>query len=375
MTFPQVNPGGWALNELLTSAQMNALQSQNVDSVDGVNGGTYALQSDLQFDGPGLFNVGTTMEFLSGSQLDMATGSSFNLVGGVMSLFSGTVSNFDGLIGVGATGEIEIETGGELKVESGGVLGIESGGLLNVELGGIIDVLLGGVITLNSGATIQVDTGSVEVQSGGDINVNSGGDLRVLSGGQLEVFSGGILDLNSGCVVNIADVDDVNVSGQSITMQWDGVPLLRTTNWDFLSTAGVFRQSDTSSGGTFILPIRVNSGDTITQVRVRLDGGAGAGHAGLPASLPTITFRRGDPETGNATTISGPLTDPSASQAAYDVPHDVTISGLSETSTGQRYFVDIDGESGANAIDDTLQICGVEITVTLNSLRASQEVY
>ncbi len=379
MTFPQVNPGGWALNELLTSAQMNLMQSFIVNAVDGVDGGTYALQSDLRFEGPADFQVNTTLDILGSGKIDMAASSSLNFIAGAsLLMFSSSTMILAGLMQVDSGGEIEVESGGALNVEGGAALNVESGGELNVLSGGAAKVLSGGAIDVESGADINVE-------SGGDINVLSGGLLDVEGGAISSIFSGGLLvvvgelRLVNGVDVNISDVDDFTVNSQSITRQWDGVPLLRTIGtgaWDFLSTAGVYRQSDTAASGTFILPVNVNAGDEITQIRVRLDGGAGAGHgASLPGTLPNIRLRRRDPETGVATTISGPTTDTSASAAAYDVPHDVTLSGLTEVSTGQPYFVTIEGETGANSVDDTLQICGVETTVEINSMRATEEVY
>ena len=41
MTFPRTNPLGWALFELLTSAQMNQLDIQQTFAMDGLNGGEH----------------------------------------------------------------------------------------------------------------------------------------------------------------------------------------------------------------------------------------------------------------------------------------------------------------------------------------------
>lgn len=51
MTFARVNTLGWALFEELTSAQMNALDIDHSNAVDGLNGGTYGLLSQLVFTG------------------------------------------------------------------------------------------------------------------------------------------------------------------------------------------------------------------------------------------------------------------------------------------------------------------------------------
>lgn len=50
MTFARVNPLGWAYLELLTSAQMNALDINVSRSLDGYSGGTYNPSNPLQLN-------------------------------------------------------------------------------------------------------------------------------------------------------------------------------------------------------------------------------------------------------------------------------------------------------------------------------------
>lgn len=51
MTFSLVKPGGWAFGELLTSAQMNALDTDHANAVDGNQGGSYSLAAPLSIGG------------------------------------------------------------------------------------------------------------------------------------------------------------------------------------------------------------------------------------------------------------------------------------------------------------------------------------
>lgn len=51
MSFTRVKPLGWATNEKLTSAQMNALDEDHADAVDGVGGGTYTITAPLVIKG------------------------------------------------------------------------------------------------------------------------------------------------------------------------------------------------------------------------------------------------------------------------------------------------------------------------------------
>jgi hypothetical protein len=51
MSFSPVKPGGWAFGELLTSAQMNALDADHANAIDGNQGGSYTLAAPLSIDG------------------------------------------------------------------------------------------------------------------------------------------------------------------------------------------------------------------------------------------------------------------------------------------------------------------------------------
>jgi len=51
MSFTRANPLGWALYEALTSTQMNALDVDHANAIDGAAGGNYAPSSTIQFDG------------------------------------------------------------------------------------------------------------------------------------------------------------------------------------------------------------------------------------------------------------------------------------------------------------------------------------
>ncbi len=50
MSFSRSNPLGWALYEVLTSAQMNALDIDHANAIDGADGGTYTPGSPLNIN-------------------------------------------------------------------------------------------------------------------------------------------------------------------------------------------------------------------------------------------------------------------------------------------------------------------------------------
>lgn len=51
MTIADPKPGGWSLGELLTSPQVDAIRTELLKAVDGVDGGTYTLSAPLVFNG------------------------------------------------------------------------------------------------------------------------------------------------------------------------------------------------------------------------------------------------------------------------------------------------------------------------------------
>jgi hypothetical protein len=54
VTFSRVKPLGWAFGEVLTSAQMNALDAILPDALDGADGGEYTPSAVLEIGGEGL---------------------------------------------------------------------------------------------------------------------------------------------------------------------------------------------------------------------------------------------------------------------------------------------------------------------------------
>lgn len=355
MTLTAAKSGGWATEDLLSSAQMNALQTELLKAVDGAGGGTYTLSAPLIFTGDDVRLDTDDIDIVSGGELSILSG---------------------GLLAVESGGGLQIESGGALDVLSGGAVDLQSGATFDVESGGILNVLSGGEINLNSGGTLTVDGGSlVDVISGSFFTFFTGSQLTINGGAEIQIASSGLVDVVSGGQVDFADVDDLTVNANAVTEVWDGVTMNFNNSIWALLTSGTYRQADTASPFSIFLPIRLQSGDTLNSVTVRVDGaGGGATHVGLPATLPAVEVFRVNSSTGAATSIAGPTTDASASLGAYESDHDITLSSIAETAAGARYFVEIQGESGANAVNDALQLIGVSFGITLNSVRASARV-
>jgi len=51
MTFARVNPAGWVDDEVLTHTQMNGLDADHADAIDGASGGSYSPVTYIDFPG------------------------------------------------------------------------------------------------------------------------------------------------------------------------------------------------------------------------------------------------------------------------------------------------------------------------------------
>lgn len=84
MTFSRVNPIGWGNGEVLTSTQMNDLDTNVTKAVDGAAGGTYTLSAPLALNGS---NVSVGADFSVGDDLvvadDASVGGDLTCVGTV----------------------------------------------------------------------------------------------------------------------------------------------------------------------------------------------------------------------------------------------------------------------------------------------------
>lgn len=102
----------------------------------------------------------------------------------------------------------------------------------------------------------------------------------------------------------------------------------------------------------------------LASVKVRLRGGAGAGHGSdLPASPCSVIIANVDGGTVDSSTTT---VDPSATAAAYDLSHYIDCAGPDNDplGTGELIWVTIIGESGAHAVADTTELLDITCTWT-----------
>lgn len=140
------------------------------------------------------------------------------------------------------------------------------------------------------------------------------------------------------------------------------------TNWIWggsLSVGGIPQQK--VLGAPVNLPLsNMIDGATMTGVTVRIN--QLSAHSGLPASMPTFTLFRVD-DAAQATVAS--VIDSSGTVGAYNVAHNIALTGLTETALeSKQYMIVFTGEAGANAIANSLQIVSVTATFTWTALKA-----
>lgn len=102
---------------------------------------------------------------------------------------------------------------------------------------------------------------------------------------------------------------------------------------------------------------------SFSSVAVQLTGSGG--HAGLPATMPTMKLWKSSTVRSAKTQIGGTITDTSANAAAYDADHWLTLSGLSEViAADTSYFLQVTCESGANSLSQGTRLGLVKAVFT-----------
>ncbi len=103
-------------------------------------------------------------------------------------------------------------------------------------------------------------------------------------------------------------------------------------------------------GVTVYQSLDLPHGATVSQIDFRI--APAGGHGALPATMPELRFNRYHATNGTVVTV-GTYDDASGTVMAYETPHDLTLSGLSEIVDRQTYFyrVEIDTEAGLNNVD------------------------
>lgn len=189
MGFSRVKPGSWAFGERLASGELNALDTDHANAIDGVAGGTYNPSNPIIIGGDGLqlnaalvINADLTVGSDSGDDLvieattvvngpwEFATGSAPVFNDGP--IFNNTATFNGGMI-LGATSGDDIEVNGTLTVNNNATIGSSSGDTLTINS----STVFAGPITFNDNLAI---TGTVELQNDVTIGTNNSDLLDII---------------------------------------------------------------------------------------------------------------------------------------------------------------------------------------------------
>lgn len=124
-------------------------------------------------------------------------------------------------------------------------------------------------------------------------------------------------------------------------------------------------EHDKSAGNKAIAQLELPEGATITQVQLLATGNflAGAAHGALPATMPKVTFR--ELATTGGTNYSVNQSDTSGNVGAYEIAHTITLTVNRVVSNLLRYTIEIEGEQGANSINDYFGVINCSISWTV----------
>lgn len=175
MTFPRIRaPGMWALGSVIAPSEMEALDRDQSQALDGTGGGTYAPSTPLVIGGAGGHFTGPLIA-------DIFEGH----------ITAGRVLHVDG------DGSIQVQgTSGHLAavlIQPFGFIGVASGGNVIWANGSFGIVQSGGTFNVQSDASLQVDSGA-GFTVGCQADVLSGGKWRALSGAKFQVLAGAAME-------------------------------------------------------------------------------------------------------------------------------------------------------------------------------------
>ncbi|MFS8066595.1 MAG: hypothetical protein ACMG6S_09520 [Byssovorax sp.] len=206
--------------------------------------------------------------------------------------------------------------------------------------------LASGALTCNGNATILgtlAVTSSVSINSalevGGGINC---GD-SIYSSSEIECVS----DLRCGSVISGGPVQGSRfaiAAALAETRIQQGTCV--SVGW---TPGGGMTWSNATLGVPLYIPINIPNGAILDTVSVYIQGAAA--HAGLPASPPVMSVKRYNISSTITLTVTS-LIDTSANVAAFQALHAITKTSIAHTidKTLNRYFVQLDAESGGSAL-------------------------
>ena len=312
MTFTRVNPLGWALFEVLTSSQMNTLDIDHSNSVDGGAGGVYASSAAVDLD------------------------------------------HFAGRI---RSGEV-LESEGSISLTDQGGLGFPT---QSIQQGGELRVLGSAP---NPGRIVLAQFGKLHVVDGSDLNYVPFGSPPILA--EFVDAAGAVTTETIDITQELLAPKYITTAGATAAQPGtdfifgvqNGPRIYR--NWEAQSTA---------VGNNVLFPItRLIPGATLQEVALDITPPGGHG-GGLPGALGIVNLGRLDPGTGMNFIATATDTEPAGT---YETRHEIAMTAIGEvidqTQDDASYYLLYEAETGANSFTGT-DIWRIRLQYDLTQLR------
>lgn len=407
MTIQRTKSPDWAANEVLTSDQMNAVDTNITHALDKRSGQSDTLGSTITMTSGSGFLVGSgaSLQFDSDSGFIVGTGTTFIVASSAA--FSGTISftntvthsgntNFNlntsfGVLGTEthngaanftstsvlthkASSSEVYETGASINFGSGagatvsgnittsgtlvmwGTYGIASTALLSVAGSTVFGS--SSTITFTSGMTVAGTlTTSGTLLMNGTYSIQSGANFLV-SGNVLFSSSSTI---NSSSDIILSSVTDANITfstPRTFTRVVQSAPSWYGS-WSASPNSGVVYSN--AVGGNVFWYLDLPHGSTITDYAIFIQPGI---HVVLPANMPAARLIELNISTGTVTNY-GVVTDSSANIVDYGIKHSISPSTFScpVDNTDERYILQFDDEYGASSVSGQ-SVYGATVTYT-----------
>jgi len=371
MSFSRAKPVGFAPGDRLLSTEIEQIDVNQSRALDTYAGGTYAT------------NAGQTIGITTPVSLTDFRGTI--TATNVLTVMPGAYIVCPGFLNISNGGLQEVQNGGNVNVKGGGHVHVESGGEIDLASGGILYGVSGSVVNIEGTFTADnmvdchVKTGEyLVIDSGGGINaygtiiVQLSANIDVEDGGDIEIKSGGDVNLQSGGHLHVADPTNIIVT--SYTRNFYLTPLGGAAdglyNFDVTSAYGTnigwIQGAGPGAGDHFQVGLQGISRRAVVTAVVMHCKAAG-GHAGLPTTMPEISFGQENVTTGVITNI-GSQVDTSATTGVYQSYHAVAITPLTQSLyTSNPYVVSVKGESGTNAVAG-FEVYSIEIVCAFTAI-------
>jgi hypothetical protein len=119
MSFTRANPSGWGTGGQVTSGQLNQIDINQANAIDGAAGGTYAPSGALVLGGSGVTLSGANHAVASGGTLTVANGGTCTVAsGGVCLVVTGGLLTVTGSLNVAAGGTLTMQSGNKVSLSS-----------------------------------------------------------------------------------------------------------------------------------------------------------------------------------------------------------------------------------------------------------------